>query len=118
MNSFMVSAFSTAALQGPLVPCQPSAIRCHEKKNVSIFATASSTDSDVGAVNTAIPISRISVCTGELCQCQGEQYEYTGGAASAVIEELLNIGLPFPVDEVGCMVSAFPIARYYKPLTS
>jgi hypothetical protein len=118
MNSLLVSAFSTAALQDPLVSCQHYAVRCREKKNISIFATASSTDSDVVVLNTAIPVSRISVCTGELCQCQGEQYEYTGGAASAVIEELLNIGLPFPVDEVGCMVSAFPIARYYKPLTS
>ncbi len=116
MNSLTVCAFSTSARQGLLAPCQPSAIRCREKKNVSIFATASPTDSEVIVVNTAIPVSRISVCTGELCQCQGEQYEFSGGAASAVIEELQNIGLPFPVDEVGCMVRA--VFGVLLPLTS
>ena len=48
-------------------------------------------------------VTRVSVCTGELCQCQGEEYEYTGGAADAVMEQLLSLNLTFPVDEVGCM---------------
>ena len=54
-------------------------------------------------VNTIIPVSRISVCAGELCQCQGDEYEYTGGASDAVMKNLRSLNLPFPIDEVGCM---------------
>jgi hypothetical protein len=80
-------------------------IRRRESAFASPSPSATAADSVVvmNAANSAV--SRISVCTGELCQCQGEQYEYTGGAAFAVMEGLKNIGLPFPIDEVGCMVS-------------
>jgi len=54
-------------------------------------------------VNTEVPVSRVLVCAGELCQCQGEEYEYTGGAADAVIDELQSLGLPFPVEDTGCL---------------
>ena len=108
MKSFIVSAFSTFAQQDQLVPCQHSVIRCHgEKDHIRVFATTSFSPTDQSVImKTDIPVSRISVCTGELCQCQGEQYEYTGGAAFAIIEELQRIGLPCSIDEVGCMVRA------------
>ena len=51
----------------------------------------------------ATDVKRISVCTEELCQCQGEEYEYTGGASDAALEELQGLGLACPVEEVGCM---------------
>ncbi|KAL7540105.1 hypothetical protein ACHAXR_009861 [Thalassiosira sp. AJA248-18] len=90
------SAFSSRAL--PYQSCRPQNTR------VEATATSPTTEAkEVVGLNTKIPVSRISVCTGELCQCQGEQYEYTGGAADAAIEELQSLGLPFPVDEVGCM---------------
>ncbi|KAL7552511.1 hypothetical protein ACHAWF_015760 [Thalassiosira exigua] len=66
-------------------------------------ATATSSVDEKVTVNTAVPVSRVSVCAGELCQCQGEQYEYTGGAADAAIEKLRGLDLPFPLDEVGCL---------------
>ena len=107
MKSFIVSAFSTYIRQDQLVPCQHSVIRCHDEKDHNrVYATTSSPTEQSVIVNTAIPVSRISVCTGELCQCQGEQYEYTGGAAFAIIQELQSIGLPCSIDEVGCMVRA------------
>ena len=81
--------------------------RCREQ-NVKRDATASSPANAEYQINTQVPITRISVCAGELCQCQGEKYEYTGGAADAAIKELQSFGLLFPVDEVGCMVSLSP----------
>ena len=48
-------------------------------------------------------MTRISVCAGELCQCQGEEYEFTGGASDAAIQELRQLDLKFPIDEVGCL---------------
>ncbi|KAL7488332.1 hypothetical protein ACHAW6_013916 [Cyclotella cf. meneghiniana] len=62
-------------------------------------STASSADT-IGEVSTKV--RRVSVCMGELCQCQG-QYEYTGGAADAALQKLLSLDLPFSIDEVGCM---------------
>jgi hypothetical protein len=78
--------------------------RCREQ-NVKRDATSSSLANAEFHINTEIPITRISVCAGELCQCQGEKYEYTGGASDAAMKELQSFGLPFPVDEVACMVS-------------
>ncbi|EJK52163.1 hypothetical protein THAOC_28601 [Thalassiosira oceanica] len=46
-------------------------------------------------------VSRISVCGGELCQCQGD-FEW-GGASDHAIETLNSLNLPFDVDEVGCL---------------
>ncbi len=54
-------------------------------------------------VKTKVPVARISVCAGELCQCQGEEFEYTGGASDAAINELEQLNLPFPIEEVGCL---------------
>ena len=53
------------------------------------------------AVNSA-NVKRISVCTEELCQCQGEGYE-SGGAADATLETLKSLDLSFPIDDVGCL---------------
>ena len=55
----------------------------------------------IQAVNTA-NVKRISVCTEELCQCQGEGYEM-GGAADATLETLHCLHLSFPIDDVGCL---------------
>jgi len=65
--------------------------------------TTTTTPSEEVVVKTKVPVTRISVCAGELCQCQGEEYEYTGGASDAVIKELQQLGLPFPIDDVGCL---------------
>jgi hypothetical protein len=102
MNSFIVSALSSSYATRQF---QYTGIRRRESAFASPSPSATAADSVVvmNAANSAV--SRISVCTGELCQCQGEQYEYTGGAAFAVMEGLKNIGLPFSIDEVGCMVS-------------
>lgn len=54
-------------------------------------------------LKTKVPVARISVCAGELCQCQGEEFEYTGGASDAVIDKLRQLNLSFPIDEVGCL---------------
>ena len=68
-------------------------------------ATSSSTvaSEEEIVVKTKVPVARISVCAGELCQCQGEEFEYTGGASDAAINELEQLNLPFPIDEVGCL---------------
>ena len=55
----------------------------------------------IQAVNSA-NVKRISVCTEELCQCQGEGYE-SGGAADATLEKLNSLDLSFPIDDVGCL---------------
>lgn len=55
------------------------------------------------ATEKSTKVTRVSVCMGELCQCQGEEYEYTGGAADAALQKLQGLDLPFPIDEVGCM---------------
>ena len=55
----------------------------------------------VSACDIASPVERISVCGGELCQCQGE-FEW-GGASDHAIETLESLNLPFDVDEVGCL---------------
>lgn len=77
-----------------------SSCRLH---NTRIDATATSLAEEKVRINTEVPVLRISVCAGELCQCQGEQFEYTGGASDAAIAELQSLGLPFPVDDVGCL---------------
>ena len=84
-----VSAFS------PTLSSQP----CRRMQNTRVAATA--TDAK-GEVKTEVPVTRISVCAGELCQCQGE-YVYDGGASDAAIAELERLGLPFPVDETPCL---------------
>jgi len=61
------------------------------------FLQSTTSESDV---NTRV--ARISVCTGELCQCQGDN-EDTGGAADDALQKLRSLELSFPVDEVGCM---------------
>lgn len=58
-------------------------------------STASSTERRT-LVNTEVPVTRISVCMGELCQCQGEEFEDTGGAADVVLKELQCLNFPFP----------------------
>lgn len=118
MKFFTVSAFSSSSALKyhghhrhqvviHSIPCQHTAKRYVGLSTQSITTALATTSSPTDAivVNTHLPVSRISVCTGELCQCQGEQYEYTGGAADAVVDELQRIGLPFPIDEVGCLVS-------------
>ncbi len=87
---------------------RPSSTKRCREQNVVCDATASSPTNAEVQINTEVSITRISVCAGELCQCQGKNYEYTGGAADAAIKELQSFGLPFPVDEVGCMVSLSP----------
>ncbi len=69
----------------------------------SLSSTASPEQDEQVQIRTKVPVSRISVCAGELCQCQGEEYEYTGGASDAVIRDLKSMTLPFPIDEVGCL---------------
>jgi predicted metal-binding protein len=67
-------------------------------------ATSSSTAAEEEiVVKTKVPVAQISVCAGELCQCQGEEFEYTGGASDAAINELEQLNLPFPIEEVGCL---------------
>ncbi len=68
-----------------------------------IHSTITSTPSEEVVVKTKVPVTRISVCAGELCQCQGEEFEYTGGASDAAIQELRQLDLKFPIDEVGCL---------------
>jgi predicted metal-binding protein len=71
-------------------------------------AAAATTSSSTAAeeeivVKTKVPVARISVCAGELCQCQGEEFEYTGGASDAALNDLEQLNLPFPIEEVGCL---------------
>ena len=47
-------------------------------------------------------VACVSVCTAELCQCQGDEYG-NGGAADALIANLRARQLPFPVEESGCL---------------
>lgn len=74
---------------------------CRQLHNTRLDAT--SLAEEKVQINTEVPVLHISVCAGELCQCQGEQFEYTGGASDAAIAELLSLGLPFPIDDVGCL---------------
>ena len=73
---------------------QPDRRKTSTLRNFFLLSTASETD-----INTRV--ARISVCTGELCQCQGD-YEDTGGAADDALQKLRSL-VTFPVDEVGCM---------------
>ena len=104
MNVFNLIAL--ASLQ-PLAAVAFSFLSDHSpcRHDTRVCAAALSTDDGaaVQEVKTKTPVSRISVCAEELCQCQGEQYEYTGGASDDAIEELQSLGLPFPVDRVGCL---------------
>ena len=68
-----------------------------------IHSTITTTSSEEVVVKTKVPVTRISVCAGELCQCQGEEFEFTGGASDAAIQELRQLDLKFPIDEVGCL---------------
>eukprot|EP00579_Thalassiosira_antarctica_P013251 CAMPEP_0201940382 /NCGR_PEP_ID=MMETSP0903-20130614/45137_1 /ASSEMBLY_ACC=CAM_ASM_000552 /TAXON_ID=420261 /ORGANISM="Thalassiosira antarctica, Strain CCMP982" /LENGTH=232 /DNA_ID=CAMNT_0048482181 /DNA_START=60 /DNA_END=754 /DNA_ORIENTATION=- len=109
LQSLVVAAFSPVSIfprPGWTLPnkCLISSQSPCRLRNTSVqSATVTLATDDKVQVNTEIPVQRISVCAGELCQCQGEQYEYTGGASDAAIEELQSLGLPFPVDEVGCL---------------
>mmetsp|Transcript_3222 Transcript_3222/g.6167 ORF Transcript_3222/g.6167 Transcript_3222/m.6167 type:complete len:256 (+) Transcript_3222:307-1074(+) len=96
----ILQRFECAPPNKCLIPSQSPTKECRTRFQA---ATATSPTDTKVQVNTEVPVSRISVCAGELCQCQGEQYEYTGGASDAAIEELHGLGLPFPVDEVGCL---------------
>lgn len=103
-QSLSVPAFSpTCCRQGfgkTLSSSQSS--RCSQNTRVQAAVATSPVDAKV-QTKTEIPVSLISVCAGELCQCQGEQYEYDGGASDAAIAELQSLDLPFPIDEVGCL---------------
>lgn len=68
-----------------------------------IHSTITTTSSEEVVVKTKVPVTRISVCAGELCQCQGEEFEFTGGASDAAIQQLRQLDLKFPIDEVGCL---------------
>eukprot|EP00986_Skeletonema_menzelii_P001833 scaffold495_cov152-Skeletonema_menzelii.AAC.23 len=68
-----------------------------------IHSTITITSSEEVVIKTKVPVTRISVCAGELCQCQGEEFEFTGGASDAAIQELRQLDLKFPIDEVGCL---------------
>ena len=74
-----------------------------QRNPTQIHSTITSTSSEEDVVKTKVPVTRISVCAGELCQCQGEEYEFTGGASDAAIQELRQLDLKFPIDEVGCL---------------
>lgn len=74
-----------------------------QRTPTQIHSTVTSTSSEEVVVKTKVPVTRISVCAGELCQCQGEEFEYTGGASDAAIQELRQLDLKFPIDEVGCL---------------
>ncbi len=74
-----------------------------QRNPTQIHSTITSTSSEEVVVKTKVPVTRISVCAGELCQCQGEEYEFTGGASDAAIQELRKLDLKFPIDEVGCL---------------
>ena len=76
-----------------IVPPHHDGRRIEELASLASTATTSSVATDV---------KLISICTEELCQCQGE-YEYTGGAADAALEQLQKLDLPCPLDSVGCM---------------
>merc|ERR1719253_6334 len=93
---------STVAAFSPTHPAKCSVLhlsRCHERTSLARAATpASKSDVHIHAKNDAVPVTRVSVCADELCQCQG-----AGGASSHAIEELEGLGLPFPVYEVGCL---------------
>lgn len=102
-----VSPFSPRTTsQGPGISISKrfTATRRFREQNVKCCATASSPLNAHVQVDE-VPVVRISVCAGELCQCQGEKYEFTGGAADAAMLELQSFEFSFPVDEVGCMVS-------------
>ena len=93
---------STVAAFSPTRPAKCSVLhlsRCHERTSLARAATpAPTSDVHIHAKNDAVPVTRVSVCADELCQCQG-----AGGASSHAIEELEGLGLPFPVYEVGCL---------------
>merc|ERR1719253_146067 len=93
---------STVAAFSPTRPAKCSVLhlsRCHERTSLARAATpASKSDVHIHAKNDAVPVTRVSVCADDLCQCQG-----AGGASSHAIEELEGLGLPFPVYEVGCL---------------
>eukprot|EP00591_Stephanopyxis_turris_P005182 CAMPEP_0195519654 /NCGR_PEP_ID=MMETSP0794_2-20130614/15215_1 /TAXON_ID=515487 /ORGANISM="Stephanopyxis turris, Strain CCMP 815" /LENGTH=288 /DNA_ID=CAMNT_0040648845 /DNA_START=116 /DNA_END=982 /DNA_ORIENTATION=- len=93
MISIQSQPHSHGGSPGPTILHVPFGARTTTPLLVRLAATASS----------ECPVSRVSVCAGELCQCQGEEYEYTGGAADAAIEELQERDLAFPIDRVGCL---------------
>lgn len=85
-----------------------SPAQTHVRIATQAYSTAPATSSSTAVeeeivVKTKVPVARISVCAGELCQCQGEEYEFTGGASDAAINELEQLNLPFPIEEVGCL---------------
>lgn len=85
-----------------------SPAQTHVRIATQAYSTAPATSSSTTVeeeivVKTKVPVARISVCAGELCQCQGEEFEYTGGASDAAINELEQLNLPFPLEEVGCL---------------
>jgi hypothetical protein len=128
--AFSSKEFSFVSPFSPLSTCQglvrsisksssPSRLfmptRRSREHNVNRCSIASSPAKAHVQINE-VPIVRISVCAGELCQCQGEKYEFTGGAADAAILELQSFDFSFPVDEVGCMVSHSPDVECQQPI--
>jgi len=100
----MLLLFATNSLSLAFSPA--SSIICFNRPFSSFDSLSSTTMPDQDEqvqIKSKVPVSRISVCAGELCQCQGEEYEYTGGASDAVIRDLKSLNLPFPIDEVGCL---------------
>lgn len=73
------------------------------QRSSSQFHSTHYLQSTTSETEVKVNVARVSVCTGELCQCQGQEYEYTGGAADAVLQRLQSFDLPFPVDSITCM---------------
>ena len=104
INVMTISAYSMLVL-APLVSAFSSTQNTHQQLRppTHVQSTISPTSQEDVVVNTKVPVTRVSVCAGELCQCQGEEFEFTGGASDAAISKLRGLNLDFPVDEVGCL---------------
>ena len=93
----LASFLQTAAfhVNGSSKPRRMSRISFHPPStpSTSSFELRSTISDDVACV---------SVCTAELCQCQGDEYA-DGGAADALIANLIARQLPFPVEGSGCL---------------
>jgi len=74
---------------------------CASASGASTISPSSAETAEEQDLGTLQSVSRISVCGGELCQCQGD-FEW-GGASDHAIETLNSLNLPFDVDEVGCL---------------
>ncbi|KAL7453328.1 hypothetical protein ACHAWC_005004 [Mediolabrus comicus] len=106
-KSILALVISAAVLLGG-VTSGFSPAQTHVRIATQAYSTAPASSSSTAVeeeivVKTKVPVARISVCAGELCQCQGEEYEFTGGASDAALNELEQLNLPFPIEEVGCL---------------